>query len=101
MNRNEHDGQLGRYAAKNTLLIHDNAEILRTITELIGLKLAIARRAADLCVLHFGTMRLTPESIIPSTKDKPRGMVGDFALHIQCSWRIESDAEIVTGHSDL
>jgi hypothetical protein len=68
---------------------------------LIGLKLSIASRAADMRVLHFGTIRPAAESILPSRKSKPRGSVGDFALHIQCPWRIETDDRIITGRADL
>ncbi len=80
---------------------NDDAEIHRALTELIGLRLAVARRAADMRVIHFGTMRPAPKSILPSQKSKPQGSVGDFALHIQCPWRIETDNEILTGRSDL
>lgn len=52
-------------------------------------------------VLDFGTMRPAPKSDLPSLKDKPRGSIGDFALHIQCPWRIETDNTILTGRSDL
>src|SRR5258707_7570300 len=30
-----------------------------------------------------------------------RGSVGDFALHVQCPWRIEGPDGIVTGRLDL
>lgn len=46
-------------------------------------------------------MRLAPEETIPSLKDKLRGTVGDFALHIQCPWRIENNTGIITGRADL
>jgi hypothetical protein len=52
-------------------------------------------------VLHFGTIRPALKSDLPSRKNKPRGSIGDFALHIQCPWRIESDNRILTGRSDL
>jgi hypothetical protein len=52
-------------------------------------------------VLHFGTMRPAPISDLPSLKNKPRGSIGDFALHIQCPWRIETDHKILTGRADL
>lgn len=52
-------------------------------------------------IFHFGTMRPAAPSDIPALKDKPRGSVGDFALHIQCPWRFETDNEILTGRSDL
>ena len=79
----------------------DNAEIQSALANLTGLELGAAHRAADMRMFHFGTMRPAAPSIIPSRKDKPRGMVGDFALHIKCPWRIETENEILTGRSDL
>ena len=40
--------------------------------------------------LQFGTLRPVE-----------RGSVGDFALHIQCPWRVEGPDGIVTGRLDL
>jgi hypothetical protein len=63
--------------------------------------MALARRAADLRIFHFGNMRLVTEPDQLSGENKPCGIVGEFALHIQCAWRIETDRSIVTGRSDL
>ncbi len=52
-------------------------------------------------VIHFGTMRPASKSNLPSLKNKPCGSIGEFALHIQCPWRLETDNGIVTGRSDL
>lgn len=73
--------------------------ILKHTAPLIGLKWAIARRAADMRVLHFG-------QITAGEKRTPRGSTrqfsqGEYALHIQCPWRIESLDGIVTGRTDL
>lgn len=73
--------------------------ILKYTAPLIGLKWAIARRAADMRVLHFG-------QITTGEKRTPQGSTrqvsqGEFALHIQCPWRIESLDGIVTGRTDL
>lgn len=43
-------------------------------------------------VLHFGDIR-------PHRSGK--GTVGDFALHVQCSWRFDGPSGIVTGRDDL
>jgi hypothetical protein len=59
---------------------------------LIGLRLCIIRRAADMLVLHFGTVR---------PHRSGRGTVGDYALHIQCPWRFDLPSETVTGRNDL
>jgi hypothetical protein len=59
---------------------------------LIGLRLSIVRRAADMLVVHFGDIR--PHS-------SGEGTVGDHALHVQCPWRFDGPAGIVTGCDDL
>ncbi len=41
-------------------------------------------------VLHFGRIRKIE-----------KGTVSEYALHIQCPWRIEGPEGIVTGRSDL
>jgi len=60
------------------------------LSRLIALPLTITRRAADLRIFHFGTVR-------PYKK----GHVGEYALHIQCPWRIDGPAGIITGRADL
>ena len=67
-----------------------DSEILLHLKPLIGLKLSVARRAADLRNFQFGEIRPIP-----------KGTVGEYALHIQCPWRIEGPFGIVTGSSDL
>ena len=57
---------------------------------LIGLRLSIVRRAADMLVVHFGDIR-------PSGG----GTVGSYALHVQCPWRLDGPHGIVTGRDDL
>src|SRR5262252_4212631 len=64
--------------------------LIMALSQLVGLPLTAARRAADMRVFQFGTLR--PVN---------RGSVGDFALHVQCSWRIEGPDGIVTGRLDL
>lgn len=58
----------------------------------MGMKLAIARRAASMRVFHFGRVKFE--------RDGNRS-VGEFALHIQCPWRLEGPDGIVTGRADL
>jgi hypothetical protein len=67
-----------------------HVDLEKRLTVLIGLPLSIARRAADMRVFHFG--RITTLS---------KGSYGQFALHIQCSWRIEGPEGIGTGSHDL
>lgn len=63
---------------------------LGALAQLIGLPLSITRRAADMRIFHFGDVR-----------EEKGGTVGQFALHVQCAWRIEGPAGIVTGRADL
>jgi len=65
-------------------------QVIAALSRIIGLPLAAVRRAADMRTFQFGTLRPVG-----------RGSVGDFALHIQCPWRIEGPEGIVTGRSDL
>jgi hypothetical protein len=59
---------------------------------LIGLRLSIVRRAADMLVVHFGEIR---------PHHSGEGTVGQYALHVQCPWRLDGPLGTVTGRSDL
>jgi len=65
-------------------------QVLTSLSQIIGLQLTAARRAADMRTFQFGTLRAVE-----------RGSVGGFALHVQCPWRIEGPDGIVTGRMDL
>ena len=65
-------------------------QILKHLQPLVGLKLSIARRAADLRSFHFGMIRQVEN-----------GTAGEYSLHIQCPWRIDGPEGIVTGRMDL
>lgn len=65
-------------------------QIVTNLARLIGLKLTLARRAADLRNFQFGPIRQVDG-----------GSVGEYALHVQCPWRIEASDSILTGRSDL
>ena len=65
-------------------------QIASQLQPLVGLQLSIARRAADLRGFHFGPI-----------KRVEKGTAGDYALHIQCAWRLEDQNGIVTGRTDL
>jgi hypothetical protein len=59
---------------------------------LVGLRLSIIRRAADMLGLHFGAIRIHPSGT---------GTVADYALHVQCPWRLDGPNGTVTGRDDL
>src|SRR5262245_30789476 len=65
-------------------------QVIAVLSQIIGLPLTAARRAADMRTFQFGSLRPVE-----------RGSVGDFALHVQCPWRIEGPGGIVTGRLDL
>jgi hypothetical protein len=65
-------------------------QVVAALSQIIGLPLTAVRRAADMRTFQFGTLRPVD-----------RGSVGNFALHVQCAWRIEGSDGIVTGRSDL
>ncbi len=68
-----------------------NAErICSELKPLIGLGLSISQRAADMRIFGFGSLR-----------QHRKGTVGEFALHIQCPWRLEGPEGIITGRADL
>jgi hypothetical protein len=59
---------------------------------LVGLQLSVIRRAADMLVLHFGPIHPHPSG---------EGTIGDYALHVQCPWRIDAPTGTLTGRDDL
>ncbi|MGA3235032.1 MAG: hypothetical protein ABSG03_01915 [Bryobacteraceae bacterium] len=64
-------------------------EIRTAFQPLIGLQWALARHSG-ITVFHFGEVRPAPGG----------GTVGQFALHIQCPWRVVTPDRIVTGSPD-
>src|SRR5688572_2366118 len=65
-------------------------KVQQVAESLIGLRLSAARRAADMRVFHFGDMR-----------EENGGTLGQYALHVQCPWRIDGPQGIITGRHDL
>jgi hypothetical protein len=65
-------------------------QVIAALSQIVGLPLTAARRAADMRTFQFGILRPVD-----------RGSVGDFALHVQCPWRIDGPDGIVTGRLDL
>jgi hypothetical protein len=71
-------------------MIPVQSRIQQALDKLLGLQLSQTRRAAELRIFHFG--RIT-------TRDDQSW--GEWALHIQCSWRVEGNVGLVTGKGDL
>jgi hypothetical protein len=67
------------------------AQITRSLSRLISLPLSIARDAASMKNFQFGAVKPHPSG---------DGTVGQYALHIQCPWRLLGREGIVTGSYD-
>lgn len=70
-------------------------EIQQALSVLVGLPLWSSGRAADLEWFEFGQRR-TVTGFRGETKE-----VGEYALHVQCAWRITRDDEVIIGSRDL
>ena len=66
------------------------SKVKKQLRPLVGLKLSIARLAANMRGFHFGEVQVVE-----------RGTIGEYALHLQCPWRIEGPEGLITGSSDL
>lgn len=69
-------------------------QVKRALEALIGKPLWSSGRAADLEWFQFGQRR----TVTSRGKTKE---VGEYALHVQCAWRIRHADEVVVGSSDL
>jgi hypothetical protein len=66
-------------------------QIVQTLSAIVGLPLTIARDSGNMKNFQFGKIRPHPSAT---------GTVGDFALHIQCPWRLMKNDRILTGSAD-
>ena len=66
------------------------ARVRQALEQLVGQPLADRGRALDMLTLGFGRLR----------HHKGR-TVGELALHVQCSWRVDGPEGIVTGRADF
>jgi hypothetical protein len=72
-------------------MVQSTAAIANHPQAIVGLPLSIVRDASDMKVFHFGKV---------SPHKSGRGTVGQYALHVQCPWRIVTDNGVITGKSD-
>jgi hypothetical protein len=70
-------------------------EIEQAIAVLIGKKLWRCTRAADLAAFQFGERRAST-----TYKGEPCE-IGEYALHVQCGWRITQNEKVVVASRDL
>ncbi|WP_413187456.1 hypothetical protein [Paraburkholderia sacchari] len=76
-------------------MIDTRKEIERRLSVLDGLELSRVHHAADMLTLSFGPLRQVKNF---------KGMVkavGQWALHVQCSWELEQEGSPVAAREDL
>lgn len=69
--------------------------IQAALAPLRGLPLYNIGRCAGMLWVQFGPPRRVPSRL------NPERMLGEYALHLQCPWRISGTTGILTGSSDL
>lgn len=70
-------------------------EVESALSPLAGMPLWAGHRAADMQMFQLGILK---------PKKSPRGEiqeVGDYALHLQCPWRIRGSQGLIVGSGDL
>jgi hypothetical protein len=79
---------------KGSTIIIVKEQIEQVLQVLVGMPLWCAGRAGDLEWFHFGGRH--------AVVDQRYGLkvVGDYALHVQCSWRIVGTAGIIVASQD-
>lgn len=88
----EHDG-LFNYPKRRTESSM-KAQIERELSKIVGLPLKDAGRVADLEWFSFGRTR-----IVRNHRGVERE-VGEYAIHVQCAWRITKSRKIVVASRD-
>ncbi|MCD7035122.1 hypothetical protein LRR81_12820 [Metabacillus sp. GX 13764] len=70
-------------------------KIEKELNQITGLPLSEIDRSLDMAVFKFGKMTYGKDKWGNETR------AGEFALHVQCSWRILYDNKILIGSSDM
>ena len=71
------------------------AEIEKATAILVGVPLFQCTRAVDLAAFSFGKRRTVRD------KHQTTREIGEYALHVQCAWRITPAHNVVVGKGDL
>ena len=79
-------------------MLHDAARLEGALAPLLHLPLWKSHRAADLQVFQFGDKRTVTSDFGPRKGQESE--VGEYALHVQCAWRVRGPSGIVVGSSD-
>ena len=70
-------------------------ELERALSPLVGMPMWVGHRAADMQMFQLGDRR-SAKNHRGETRE-----VGEYALHLQCAWRIRGPQGIVVGSGDL
>ena len=73
----------------------ETTTIQEALEPVVGLPLRCIGRAANMLWLHFGEMREV------KVRSGGRKSVGDWAIHVQCPWRISRLGRIVIAYHDF
>jgi hypothetical protein len=93
---------IGHRASANTQLGPDRARIETTLGVLIGQPFWSIGRAADLTWLSFGRRRRVVAPLLRGSKViRGSKIVGEFAIHLQCPWRLVVRREILVASGDI
>jgi hypothetical protein len=71
-----------------------SSEIETKLAALLGLPLVKTRRASDLQGFHFGAMR------VHASRQGEPVEVGEYALHVQCAFRLRAGHQILAASRD-
>lgn len=76
-------------------MIETEKLIVECLSVLLESELSACHRAADMLTLQFGPLKQTF-----GARGNQR-LIGAWALHVQCAWRLEVGSSVHTGKSDL
>lgn len=79
-------------------MLHDPSRLEAALAPLVGLPLWTSHRAADLQTFQFGDKRTVTSNFGPRKGHESE--VGEYALHVQCAWRIRGPNGIVAASQD-
>lgn len=80
--------------------MHNKEDIQTVLNQLIEEPIGEFGRAADLLWVGFGNMEIIPNKY-SINKVEPGKLVGDWALHVQCAWRVTHKGEIILSWRDF
>jgi len=75
------------------------SRIEAALAPLVGMQLWASNRAADMQTFQFGGKRTRVLQVGP--RKGQQSVVGEFALHLQCAWRVMGPTGIIVGSADM